>query len=449
MEREKDFSLRWRQVLNAIPDGILRSCLPSSPEKVRFDQERGILYLEVETQFKRDYVLRKLPKLREAVEKFFGPVEIRVGELPLFEEMHRVEERLPQTAEIVVIGLGSGGANAVERMWAAQIKGVQLVAMDTDSQVLSVVKLPRKVLLGSQVTGGRSAGGDPERGKRAAEESLFDIEQAVGQANLVFVTCGLGGGTGTGAAPVVAKLVRTKGSLTVGVVTLPFSFEGAVRAQRAQAGLDRLQSEADVLIVIRNDRLLELFPGVPITKAFELVDSVLVQGVRGISDLITIPGLVNLDFADVAAVLRGAGQAVMGMGEAQGEGRALKAAKAAASNPLLETGTIQGARRILLNVSGGEDLTLSEVTQVAEFIRKSASPDADLVFGASIRPDLTGKIAVTVIATDFREPVTEETEPKVVRPVLPRRPAEENYDLPAFLRRAREEERGCTGPDFP
>ncbi|MGB9756916.1 MAG: cell division protein FtsZ [Candidatus Bipolaricaulaceae bacterium] len=437
---ERELSLKWRQLLSSISDGILRSCLPSSPEKVRFDPERRILYLEFDSQFKRDYVLRKLTKLREAAEKVFGPVEIRVGELPLLAELRSLKDRAAEVADILVIGLGSGGINALARMWTAELRGVRLVAMDTDSQALSAVKIPSKVLLGGQVTGGRSAGGDPERGKRAAEESLFDIEQAIGQAHLVFLACGLGGGTGTGAAPVVAKLARTKGALTVGVVTIPFSFEGLARAQRAQQGLERLKTEADVLIVIRNDRLLQLSSAVPITKAFELVDSVLVRGVRGISDLITIPGLINLDFADVAAVLRGAGTAVMGMGEAQGEGRALKAAKAAATNPLLEAGSIQGARRILLNVSGGDDLTLSEVTQVAEFIRKSASPDADLVFGATIRPELMGKVAVTVIATDFREPVAEETEPeKFVRPVLPRRSPTENYDLPAFLRRPKEE----------
>ena len=436
---ERELSLKWRQLLSTIPDGILRSCLPNSPEKVKFDPERRVLHLELDSQFKRDYVLRKLPKLREAAEKVFGPVEIRVGELPLLAEMRSLKDTA-EVAEILVIGLGSGGVNALERMWTAELRGVRLVAMDTDSQALSAAKVPNKVLLGAQATGGRSAGGDPERGRRAAEESLFDIEQAIGQAHLVFLACGLGGGTGTGAAPVVAKLARTKGALTVGVVTIPFAFEGLARAQRAYQGLERLKGEADVLIVIRNDRLLELSPSVPITKAFELVDSVLMRGVRGISDLITIPGLVNLDFADVAAVLRGAGTAVMGMGEAEGEGRALKAAKAAAANPLLETGSIQGARRILLNVSGGDDLTLSEVTQVAEFIRKSASPEADLVFGATIRPELMGKVAVTVIATDFREQVGEETEPeKVMRPVLPRRPPNENYDLPAFLRRPKEE----------
>jgi len=438
MDREKELAQKWREFLSLVSDRILRSCLPSSPEKVRYDPEHRILYLELDTPFKRDYVLRKLPKVRDALEKVFGPLEVRVGELPLLAELRKPEPEA--AAGILVIGLGSSGLNAVERMWSAEMRGVRLVAMDTDAQALSTVKIPEKVLLGGQVTGGRSAGGDPERGKKAAEESLFEIEQVIDQAHLVFLTCGLGGGTGTGAAPVVAKLARAKGALTVAVVTLPFSFEGPVRAQRAQAGLERLKTEADVLIVIRNDRLLELSPGVSITRAFELVDNVLVRGVRGISDLITIPGLVNLDFADVATVLRGAGTAVMGMGEAQGDGRAIKAAKAAATNPLLETGSIQGARRILLNVSGGEDLTLSEVTQVAEFIRKSASPEADLVFGTAIRPELTGKVAVTVIATDFREPSAEETEtPKPPRPVIPRRSPDEDYDLPAFLRRPKEE----------
>ena len=440
MDREKELAQKWREFLSLVSDRILRSCLPSSPEKVRYDPERRILYLELDSPFKRDYVLRKLPKVRDALEKVFGPLEVRVGELPLLAELRKPEPRPEAAADILVIGLGSGGLNAVERMRGAGMGGVRLVAMDTDAQALASAKIPEKVLLGSQTTGGRSAGGDPERGKKAAEESLFEIEQVIDQAHLVFLTCGLGGGTGTGAAPVVAKLARTKGALTVAVVTLPFSFEGPVRAQRAQAGLERLKTEADVLIVIRNDRLLELSPGVPITRAFELVDEVLVRGVRGISDLITIPGLVNLDFADVAAVLRGAGRAVMGMGEAQGDGRAIKAAKAAATNPLLETGSIQGARRILLNVSGGEDLTLSEVTQVAEFIRKSASPEADLVFGTAIRPELTGKVAVTVIATDFLEPSTEEAEtPKPPRPVIPRRSPDEDYDLPAFLRRPKEE----------
>lgn len=440
MDREKDFAQKWRQVLSSITDMVLRACLPDSPEKVHYDPERRILFLELDSEFKRSYVMRKLPKLQEAVQRVLGAQEVRVGELPLLEALQRPEPKAP-CAEIVVVGLGSGGVNAVERMRASGLSGVRLVAMDTDAQALSTTKVAERVLLGAGVTGGRSAGGEPERGKQAAEEVLFDIEQAIGNAHLVFLTCGLGGGTGTGAAPVVAKLARTRGALTVGVVTLPFSFEGPQRAQRAQAGLDRLKREADVLIVIRNDRLLELSLGVPITRAFELADTVLFKAVRGISDLITMPGLINLDFADVAAVLRGAGTAVMGMGEAQGEGRALKAAKAAAANPLLETGSIQGARRLLLNISGGEDLTLAEVTQIAEFIRKSASPEADLVFGAVVRPDLTGRIAVTVVATDFSEEAPEERSASKPAPRrLPRRSPTENYDLPAFLRHPPEEE---------
>ncbi|MEN3010185.1 MAG: cell division protein FtsZ [Candidatus Bipolaricaulaceae bacterium] len=439
MERDKDFAQKWRQVLSSLTDMVLRACLPASPDKVRFDPERRVLFLELDSEFKRAYVLRKLPKLQEAAQRVLGAQEVRVGELPLLEALERPEPKVPG-AQLVVVGLGSGGVNAVERMRAAGLSGVRLVAMDTDAQALAQAKVADRVLLGAGTTGGRSAGGDPERGKQAAEEVLFDIEQVLAGAHLVFLTCGLGGGTGTGAAPVVAKLARTHGALTVGVVTLPFSFEGLVRAQRAQAGLERLKREADVLIVIRNDRLLELSPGVPITRAFELADAVLLKAVRGISDLVTLPGLINLDFADVAAVLRGAGTAVMGMGEAQGEGRALKAAKAAATNPLLETGSIQGARRILLNISGGEDLTLAEVTQVAEFIRKSASPEADLVFGAVVRGELSGRLAVTVVATDFREEAPEERPgPKPPPRRIPRRSSTENYDLPAFLRHPPEE----------
>lgn len=442
MEREKDFAQKWRQVLSSITDMVLRACLPASPEKVHYDQEHRIIFLELDSEFKRAYVMRKLPKLQEAVQRVLGAHEVRVGELPLLEVLEKPAPRVPG-AELVVVGLGSGGVNAVERMRVVGLAGVRLVATDTDAQALSLAKVPARVLLGAATTGGRSTGGDPERGKQAAEEALFDIEQAIGGAHLVFLTCGLGGGTGTGAAPVVAKLARTHGALTVGVVTLPFSFEGPVRAQRAQAGLDRLKREADVLIVIRNDRLLELSPGIPITRAFELADTVLLKAVRGIADLVTLPGLINLDFADVAAVLRGAGTAVMGMGEGQGEGRALKAAKAAATNPLLETGSIQGARRLLLNISGGEDLTLAEVTQVAEFIRKSASPEADLVFGAVVRPELTGRLAVTVVATDFREETPEERpSPKPPPRRVPRRSPAENYDLPAFLRHPPEEKQG-------
>ena len=227
----------------------------------------------------------------------------------------------------------------------------------------------------------------------------------------------------------------------MGVVTLPFSFEGDLRSQRAQAGLIRLGEKTDVLIVVRNDRLLEIAPSVSVTEAFQLADDVLLRGVRGISDLITVPGLVNLDFADVASVVRGAGTAMMGMGEAHGENRALRAAKAAVTNPLLEGGTIKGARRVLLNITGGDDLTLTEVTQVAEAIRRSAAAEADITFGAVISAQSSGRMEVTVIAADFRGISAEEDEEKAdekkerVRPVIPRRAAGEDLDIPTFLRR--------------
>jgi cell division protein FtsZ len=227
--------------------------------------------------------------------------------------------------------------------------------------------------------------------------------------------------------------------LTIGVVTLPFSFEGAARAQRAESGLIRLRENADVLIVIKNDRLLEMVPNLPLPKAFEFADQVLEMGVQGISDLITVPGLVNLDFADVAAVLRGAGTAMMGLGEAPGVGRALRAAKAAAANPLLEGGSIRGARKVLLNVTGGEDLTLVEVTQVAETVRKAAGANVDLIFGAVIREEYAGRIRVTVIAADFQSSALEEEKAEQPKPLsIPRRKAAENIDTPAFLRRKEE-----------
>lgn len=440
----EEFSQKWREFLVRITDRVLRACLPSSPDKVRYDPDKKVLHIEVDSGFKRDYAHRKLPKLQEAAQAVFGPVEVRVGELPILEEIRRAEAeekvQAEEPADLLVVGVGSGGINALERMRRGELRGVRLVAMDTDSQVLSVTKVKDQVLLGAKLTGGRSSGGDPERGRKAAEEVAWEIEQAVAGAHLVFIACGLGGGTGTGAAPVIAKIARAKGALAVGVVTIPFSFEGLVRTQRALLGMEHLRSEADVLIIIKNDRLLEISPGLPITKAFEQADLVLVQGVRGISDLVTVPGLINLDFADVAAVLRGAGTAVMGTGEAQGENRALKAAKAAAANPLLEGESIRGARRVLLNISGGEDLTLSEVTQVADHIRKAASLDVDLTFGAVVRRELSGRIQVTVIAADFRTFAAEEEKPAPVRPTLPRRQKEEDFELPAFLRRPKGEE---------
>ncbi|MGC9529469.1 MAG: cell division protein FtsZ [Candidatus Bipolaricaulaceae bacterium] len=444
MEQRKgkeELAQLWKQLLAQVQDRMLRACLPTSGEKVHLD--RDTLVIEVDSAFKKRYVQRKLPKLREAARALWGPVEVRVTELPLIEEMERAEAPAPP-AHILVVGVGDGGINALERMREAGLYGVRLVAADTDAQVLSISHADQKLQLGRDITRGRGTGGDPEKGRLATEAAAWEVETLVADAHMVFLTCGLGGGTGTGAAPVIAKRARQAGALTVGVVTLPFTFEGAVRAARAQAGLEQLGEQADVLIVIRNDKLLEMVPSVSLPRAFELADEVLRIGVQGISDLITVPGIVNLDFADVAAVLRGAGTAMMGTGEGQGEARAARAAKAAATNPLLEGGSIRGARKLLLNITGGEDLTLAEVTQVAEAVRKTIAADADLTFGAVVREELAGRMKVTVIAADFQHSVfeDEEKEKKKSSPQRPRSAAEprrgagqENVDIPAFLRR--------------
>jgi len=438
----EDLALKWRRVLASIQDGMLRACLPTSAEKIHL--ERGVLVVEVDSTFKKRYAQRKLVKLLEAARDAFDVTEIRITELPLIEEMERKESPTPP-ANILVIGVGDGGINALERMREAGLTGVRLVAADTDSQVLSISRAHEKLQLGADVTKGRGTGGDVEKGRQAAETAAWDVEKLVGGAHLVFLTCGLGGGTGTGAAPVIARLAREAGALTVGVVTLPFAFEGPVRRKRAELGLEKLKEEVDVIIVIQNERLIEKAPSVPIAKAFELADEVLRTGVQGISDLITVPGIVNLDFADVAAVLRGAGTAMMGIGEGQGEARAVQAAKTAATNPLFEGESLKGARKVLLNITGGDDLTLAEVTQIAELIRKLISTDADLTFGAVVRGEMTGRVKVTVIAADFKGPVFEEEESTPRSPSAPKVPPrrtkvdEEDVDVPAFLRRRGEE----------
>ncbi len=428
----------WRRVLAEVGDDMLLACLPSSPDKVHLVGDT--LVIEVDSAFKRRYVQRKIPYLTDAVRKVLGPLQLEVTDLPFVQERGEAGPEPPAT--IVVIGVGDGGINALERMYEAGVSGVRFIAADTDSQVLSISHAHQKLQLGVEVTGGRGTGGNVEKGRLAAEEVAWEIERLVAEANLVFLTCGLGGGTGTGAAPVIARLSKEAGALTVGVVTLPFSFEGAVRRQRAEAGLKKLQEQVDVLITIQNDRLIEKAAGVPIAKAFQIADEVLRTGVQGISDLITVPGLVNLDFADVAAVLRGAGTAMMGIGEGRGPGRASQAAKAAVTNPLFEGGSIRGARKALLNITGGDDLTLAEVTQIAETIRKQIAPDADLTFGAVVREEMKDRVKVTVIAADFRAPIFQEEQEKPP-PRAPRQRREvdkEDLDIPAFLRRKSEGE---------
>ena len=436
-EREKELQRKWREVLGYIKDQVLRACLPVDPSKVRLTG--NVLVIEVDSKFKKNYVMRKLPKLREAVEGVLGPLSLQVTELPLVEELERVKEEPSQGARIVVVGVGNGGINALSRIREARLRGVKLVAADTDSQLLSVTHADEKVQLGPEVTGGRSTGGDVSKGKAAAEKSAWEIKELLQGTDLVFLTCGLGGGTGTGAAPVIARMARDEvGALTVGVVTMPFSFEGTPRRERAKAGLEELRQTTDVVIVIENDKLLSSGPKPTMMEAFSLANEILLQGVQGITDLVTIPGIVNLDFADVAAVLRGAGAAVMGTGEAQGENRALKAAKAATQNPLLEGGSIRGARKILLNITGGDDLTLAEVTQAAEAVRKEAMAEAELVFGAVVREEYRGRIRVTVIAADFQEVFSSEEEELLlpIKPSGPRRKIDRSdLEKPAFLRR--------------
>jgi cell division protein FtsZ len=435
---------KWRQVREAISDRMLLACLPVSPEKVHL--EGGVLTIEVDSAFKKRYVFRKLPKLKEAVAGALGAAEIRITELPLIEEMERAQQPPPTPgANLMVIGVGAGGINALERMLEAGLTGVRLVAADTDTQLLSVSRATEKLVLGEGLTRGRGTGGDVDKGRQAAEAVVWEIEKLVAQAHLVFLTCGLGGGTGTGATPVIARLAREAEALTVGVVTLPFEFEGPVRRERAELGLEELRRQVDVVIAIENQRLFEQAANVPISQAFALADEVLRTGVQGISDLITVPGLVNLDFADVASVLRGAGTAMMGIGEGQGENRAAQAAKAAASNPLFGD-SLRGARRVLLNVTGGEDLTLGEVTHIAGVIKKQLAASADVIFGAVIRPEMAGRVRVTVIAADFRSPAfAEEPGEGLSTPSTPLRPPqrvsvdEKDVDIPAFLRRKKTE----------
>jgi len=309
-----------------------------------------------------------------------------------------------QLAKIKVVGIGGGGCNAVNRMIDSGLKGVDFIVANTDLQVLNDSLAPTKLQLGSELTDGLGAGANPAIGKEAALESKEEIEEALKGADMVFVTCGMGGGTGTGASPVVAEIAQELGALTVGIVTKPFSFEGKKRMEQAIAGLDELKKHVDTLIVIPNDRLRELIDkSTPMLEAFREVDNILHRGVQSISDLIAITGLVNLDFADVKAVMKDRGNALIGIGVGSGENRAVEAAKQAVSSPLLET-SINGATDAIINVTGGSSLTLFEVEEAAEVIRTAANTDINTIFGAVINENLTDEVIVTVIATGFEEP---------------------------------------------
>lgn len=341
------------------------------------------------------------------------------------------ENELNQFAAIKVIGVGGGGNNAVNRMIAAGLQGVEFVSVNTDAQALRLCKSEYKIQIGAKLTKGLGAGANPETGKKAAEESREELVQSLKGADMVFVTAGMGGGTGTGAAPVVAEVAKELGALTVGVVTRPFTFEGRKRADQADKGIADLKGRVDTLIIIPNDRLLQVADKqTSITEAFRIADDVLRQGVQGISDLIAVPGLINLDFADVKTIMLDTGSALMGIGRASGDKRAAEAARMAISSPLLET-SIEGAKGVLLNITGGSNLGLFEVNEAAEIIAAAADPEANIIFGAVIDEEMHDEIRVTVIATGFEHRV-----PRPVQEKIPDiRPFADDLDIPAFLRR--------------
>ncbi|OFU17296.1 cell division protein FtsZ [Clostridium sp. HMSC19C05] len=315
--------------------------------------------------------------------------------------MLNFDVELEECAQIKVIGVGGGGNNAVNRMVEAQLKGVEFISVNTDKQALYTSKAEYKVQIGEKLTRGLGAGANPEVGKRAAEESKDEIVKLLQGADMVFVTAGMGGGTGTGAAPVVAGLAKEMGILTVGVVTKPFAFEGKIRMKNAEGGIAELKSKVDTLITIPNDRLLQIVQkNTSMLDAFAVADDVLKQGIQSISDLIAVEGLINLDFADVTTIMKDKGLAHMGIGSASGETRAIDAARQAIQSPLLET-SIQGAKGVLLNVTGGPNLGLFEVNEASTLVMESCDPEANVIFGASIKEDLGDEIMITVIATGF------------------------------------------------
>jgi cell division protein FtsZ len=345
-------------------------------------------------------------------------------------------------AVIKVVGIGGGGSNAVTRMVESGMSGVEFVAVNTDAQALLMTEADVKIHIGSQATRGLGAGADPRVGTAAAQESRDELKEALKGADMIFVTAGEGGGTGTGGAPVVAEIGRELGALTVGVVTRPFGFEGRMRAGQAEEGIQNLRENVDTLIVIENERLLQVVePTTPVTEAFRMVDDILRQGVQGITDLITVPGLINLDFADVRAIMRDAGSALMGIGSAEGESRAVEAARAAISSPLLET-TLDGATGVLLNITGGRDLGLAEVDEAAQVVTEAADANANVIFGAVIDDAMGETVRVTAIATGFGgrprrrrvEAQAEEREP-VRQPVFQAPSVTDvEIDIPSFLK---------------
>jgi cell division protein FtsZ len=361
-------------------------------------------------------------------------------------------------AQIKVVGVGGGGSNAVNRMIQEGLSGVEFIAINTDAQALNMSKAPKRVRVGDKVTRGLGAGGDPEIGRKAAEESAEELYNVLRGADMAFITAGIGGGTGTGACPVIAQISRELGALTIGVVTRPFSFEGSRRITTAEAGIEALKSQVDTLIVIPNDRLLQIVDKkAGLSEAFSVADDVLRQGIQGISELITIPGLINLDFADVRTIMSEGGAALMAVGRANGEDRARVAAQQAITSELLDV-TIEGARGILFNVTGGPQMSLFEVNEAAAIIKETAHPDVNLIFGAVIDEAMGDEMRITVIATGFesarlprhqtagvvyggvpgeKEKVAVPSGDQPQEEAAPHITDAEDLDIPAFLRRRR------------
>lgn len=331
--------------------------------------------------------------------------------------MEVVPDGITPVARIKVIGVGGGGNNALERMIKTNLNGIEYIAVNTDSQALIHSNANLKINIGKATTRGLGAGANPDIGRQSAEESAEELREALMGTDMVFITCGMGGGTGTGASPVIAEVAKELGILTIAVVTKPFSFEGNRRRQQAEDGLENLRNKVDTLITIPNDKILSIIDKkTPITEAFTVVDDVLRQGVQGIADLITVHGMINVDFADVKAVMENSGSALMGIGYGTGENRAVEAAKAAIESPLLEL-SIDGAKGVLFNITGGNDLSMFEVDEAARIITEAADQDANIIFGAVINDSYTGEIKITVVATGFDDSPREK--PTILRQHLP------------------------------
>ena len=356
----------------------------------------------------------------------------------------RYNEEMPNGAKIKVIGVGGGGGNAVNRMIAAKLEGVEFIAANTDVQALQLSQAPVKLQLGVKLTSGLGAGANPDVGRRAALEDSEKIIEALEGADMVFVTAGLGGGTGTGAAPVIASLASEMGALTVAVVTRPFGFEGKRRMQQAERGMEELLDAVDTMIVIPNEKLLAVARDAGFFESFRIADDVLRQGVQGISDIITIPGIINRDFADVKTTMAGMGYAVMGTAVRNGDNRAIAAAQAAMASPLLEAGAIDGARGILINISGSSSLKLSEVNEASTLIQNAAHEDANIIFGAVLDETMGNDVKITVIATGFRQDIARVGKRENEEAALPRVHADARPAVPRFASEV-DERRGGFG----